>query len=372
MKQCTARQLATVYAGCFLGAGYVSGQELWQFFGVFGMDGVRGLLLSGVLQGLLCLVFVSLSRRRETLGVETLGVEEAVVRWERRGWRTAVGTVQLILPVGTAVVMSAGVGALTDQQLGGGGRAASALFVLAVGLTAMRGTEGLFRVFTRVVPLLTAAAMAIALWTAVRCGDTLSSLPPATGRGSPILPHWTLSAASFVACNLFGSLAVLLPLSPLIPDLRTARRGAVAGAALVMLVACAILFCLLAVPESVTCELPMLYLAGVLHPAAGRAFALLLLVAMFGAGLTGTVAAEAYLSGKYAFCARHRAAVIAACSALSFGGGLFGFGDLIGWIYPIFGYVGIASLMLTVAHERHLRCREKRRRRQVRGGENGT
>ena len=29
--------------GCFLGAGFVSGQELWQYFGCFGIQGILGL-----------------------------------------------------------------------------------------------------------------------------------------------------------------------------------------------------------------------------------------------------------------------------------------------------------------------------------------
>ena len=37
MNRIGAWQLAFVYAGCFLGAGYVSGQEILQFFGAFGV-----------------------------------------------------------------------------------------------------------------------------------------------------------------------------------------------------------------------------------------------------------------------------------------------------------------------------------------------
>jgi len=36
MKQLSAAQLALSYTGVFLGAGFVSGQELWQFFSCFG------------------------------------------------------------------------------------------------------------------------------------------------------------------------------------------------------------------------------------------------------------------------------------------------------------------------------------------------
>ena len=36
MKKIGSLKLGLSFAGCFLGAGYVSGQELWQFFGSFG------------------------------------------------------------------------------------------------------------------------------------------------------------------------------------------------------------------------------------------------------------------------------------------------------------------------------------------------
>lgn len=42
----SARQLGAAFSGCFLGAGYVSGREMWQFFGRFGPVGWLGLCLS--------------------------------------------------------------------------------------------------------------------------------------------------------------------------------------------------------------------------------------------------------------------------------------------------------------------------------------
>ena len=38
----SARQLGAAFSGCFLGAGYVSGREMWQFFGRFGPVGWLG------------------------------------------------------------------------------------------------------------------------------------------------------------------------------------------------------------------------------------------------------------------------------------------------------------------------------------------
>ena len=49
MKQLKPWQLAFTFIGCFLGAGFVSGQELWQFFGSFGSSGLLGALLASAL-----------------------------------------------------------------------------------------------------------------------------------------------------------------------------------------------------------------------------------------------------------------------------------------------------------------------------------
>ena len=41
-KKLGIMQMALTFAGNFLGAGYVSGRELWQYFGVFGKKGLGG------------------------------------------------------------------------------------------------------------------------------------------------------------------------------------------------------------------------------------------------------------------------------------------------------------------------------------------
>ena len=51
MKEIKSSKLAFTYAGCFIGAGFLSGNELWQFFGSFGKLGAVALVLAIVLQG---------------------------------------------------------------------------------------------------------------------------------------------------------------------------------------------------------------------------------------------------------------------------------------------------------------------------------
>ena len=53
MSDIKSSKLAFTYAGCFVGAGFLSGNELWQFFGSFGKMGALALILAIVLQGVL-------------------------------------------------------------------------------------------------------------------------------------------------------------------------------------------------------------------------------------------------------------------------------------------------------------------------------
>ena len=46
MKKINSLSLCLTFAGCFLGAGYVSGQELWQFFGAYGIGGIAGFIVA--------------------------------------------------------------------------------------------------------------------------------------------------------------------------------------------------------------------------------------------------------------------------------------------------------------------------------------
>ena len=58
-KKWNAGSIGLTFAGSFLGAGYVSGQELWQFFGSFGGGGLLGVLAAMVLLALLVILYVS-------------------------------------------------------------------------------------------------------------------------------------------------------------------------------------------------------------------------------------------------------------------------------------------------------------------------
>ena len=110
MKKIGSFNLGLAFAGCFLGAGYVSGQELWQFFGSFGAKGVAGLLLAVALLFFTGIIMILLGRLTRLSEIDKIVV--------RRDWpllRGAVTVLELLFLFGVGTIMSAGVGALLES-----------------------------------------------------------------------------------------------------------------------------------------------------------------------------------------------------------------------------------------------------------------
>ena len=134
----SALRLGFTFAGCYLGAGYVSGQELWQFFGCFGWQGIAGLLLAVALSFFFGVLLLRLVQRTGCDQTDAL-----VIRRPIPLLRDAVGLLQLFFLFGILVIMAAGVGALFAQILGASALWCSAAFCLLVSLLSLTGTSGM-------------------------------------------------------------------------------------------------------------------------------------------------------------------------------------------------------------------------------------
>ena len=72
MKKINSLSLCLTFAGCFLGAGYVSGQELWQFFSSFGKSGYIGLVIAVILQVLFGILLIRLAMKTSIIEMDKI------------------------------------------------------------------------------------------------------------------------------------------------------------------------------------------------------------------------------------------------------------------------------------------------------------
>lgn len=348
MQKITTGKLSMTYAGCFLGAGYVSGQELWQFFGVCGIKGFWGLLLTTALLalfGLLLFRYVHLSGCSQ--------MDTVIIPWNVPWLRNLFGLLQSVFLFGVTVIMCAGAGALISQRTALPAIVGIIPFLLLLLLLAHRGVTGFVNTFSVLVPLLVLGAVVISAAAVIRFG--LPAFPAGAKSSNPLLSGWVISAVVYASYNLFGSIGVLTPVAVTLGGCRAVRPGILLGSGALLLISGSILAALGAAPDVSTYPLPMLELADRLHPAAGWVYAVLLLFGMFGTALSSCVALLTYLYQKFPPLDHHRPQTILSTGCFLLLGSLAGFGTLIGVIYPCFGYIGMVSLLLLLFHTFRLR-----------------
>lgn len=341
MKDLNFIKLAVVYAGCFLGAGYVSGQELLQYFGDFGLMGYVGLAGAMLLFFLLGLLIMSLTEKTGIYEAEKLAVP-----WEIKPLRVCFSALEMLLMFAIAAIMNAGAGALAEQLFSIPHAAAGAVFAGVVLLCALAGLSSLVSVFSLSVPCLALASVLTAAATLARGGVPALETQSANG----LLGNWFVSAMNFACYNFFATIVIIAPFGRYVKKRGTRVAGIGCGTFMLLLIALGVLLSVDCVPGAAESELPMLTVAARLHPWAGYGYALLLIAAMFGAALSSQVSVVNYFAGKFPAVGRKRGLFTALVCGTSFAAGLFGFGDLIGVLYPVFGYGSILFIVTITAH----------------------
>ena len=349
MKQLNSLRLSLLFTGCFLGAGYVSGQELWQFFGAYGLGGYFGLAIAVALLfsfGVLILRLVQRSGETE--------LDRVVIPWDVPALHAAVGVLEVVFMFGIATVMNAGIGALLERLFSVPVWLGCLVFTALLLAASLAGLGGIVSAFSVSVPILVAATVAFGLLTVSR--HDLSAVRWAfTSNENPLLGNWLAAAFTFACYNIFGTIGIMIPFGSAVRDRRTVYRGLALGAAALLAIALSVLLSLTLCPAAAEAALPMLEIASDFSPACAYVYALLLALAMFGTSLSSFGALLHFLAQKFSPVRQRRKLLAALLAAASYAGSLFGFGDLIAVLYPLFGYASAIFLVLMLLHDLRLR-----------------
>ena len=366
--QIRGRQLAFTWIGCFLGAGFVSGQEISQFFTHFGLPGLVGQIGAVVLLSLLCGVIFTLSRR-----MGRSQVHEVAVPTDNRVLKALAGGIAVCFMYGIYVVMCAGAGTLLEQLTGSGTLrlVGGVVFCALITWIATRGMGGAVRVFSRIMPLLVILSLVVVAAALAMFGRNGIQFVPATTR-NPMVNHWLLAAVTFVSYNLLCALGTLSSLGTMARSDRDIRVGAALGGVILLVISLGINGAMAALPASTSAELPMLYLAQQLSPVLEGVYALVILLGMFGASMSVFVPVPQYLF-RFRRLEGHPVLVPVVLSVGAFFLSQVGFSDLIGTLFPVFGFLGFVFIGGILCNAwRALRKKSQAEEVTVTGGGHGT
>ncbi|WP_294497542.1 hypothetical protein [uncultured Gemmiger sp.] len=315
----TVPAAAGAIIACLIGAGFASGQEVLQFFTVYGpVRGALGGLLAAALLGTGCELLLAAGRGGQRDAFACCGpLAGRLLAWAAPA-----------LLFGVYVVMLAGAGALVQTGLGLPPLAGRAAMLAATLVTALAGLGRMTRILGRAGPLIVAFVLAAGAGALIQAPGERPwpALPPPPARS------WWMSALVYAGYNLYLLAPFLAALgSRLSPG--AGRPAAwlgcgVFGGALVLL---HLAFC--RVPGVLSDTAPAVALVRQLWPWAAALALPVLLAGVY------TTAAPLLFSvcrglpgGRWGIAAV--AAVGFACSGLPFG-------RLVAGLYPLIGWFGL-------------------------------
>ncbi|MDC4232327.1 hypothetical protein M3T53_01180 [Actinomyces sp. B33] len=354
--------ISLAFIGLVVGAGFASGQEVLQYFIAHGVTGLWGALLAAVL-------FAAAGFAILQLGSYFLAKEHSIVYD-----RVTHPIVSRLLDAFTSFtlfsigfVMLAGAGSNLNQQFGVPVWAGSALMALVVFAVGFLDVDKVTAVIGMLTPLVIVFVLGAAAYALTHADAPIADLDAAASHIRPAIGNWLLSSLNYVGLTLATGVSMALVMGGDLADIKVAGRGGLVGGAafgLLLLIAAASLFAQVGAVQGK--PMPMLALVNAIHPVAGSVMAVVIFGMIFNTAIGMYYAlAKRVTAQRPGLFVPAMAGLLVVGYALSF----VGFEALIGHLFPLIGYVGmalVAVLIVAWAREREAIAVEHRRRMRIR------
>jgi len=321
-------RIAFAYVGTVIGAGFASGQEILQFFTIYGKYSVFSILLATFL-----FVWVGIS-------VLKMGFES-----RSRSFRDTmklvfgrlspfVNAYMLLAIMMVAAAMLAGAGALFEEYIRIPFYTGVAITAVVVWVFVAFGLKGIFAINAWIIPVILIFNVFVFAYS-LQMDDYAYEVMPVFDVTVFDIVKAGISYASF---NIVLAVGVLTSAGSGVDDPRVLKMGGVLGGVILGAMLLMSNYSLMRyVPEIYEFEVPMLYIVHRMGPFFCAAFA----VVMWGAILTTLVAnvfSVACAVNDIFKLPVHAALLmtIVACVALSF----VGFSRIVAFVYPLLGIIG--------------------------------
>jgi len=346
----SAVRIAAVYIGTVVGAGFATGQEIMQFFVVFGPFGILGLLLATALFHLFGSAVMSMGKRldarshAEVIGFVGGGVLGPVI--------DVIITFSLFCTVTTMV---AGTGALCAQEFGVRAAWGNLIMAALTAATVLTGFRGVVNAISLIVPFLLAA---VVLTGALSIAVTPPSFGKTAGLGhsNGLISGWLPAAVLYVSYNMILAVPVLSPLGKEARGTAAIKMGGLLGG---LGLGIGALMIHLAIsgrcPEIAAYDVPMVHIAGGISALLRVVYTLVLAAEIYSTAVGALFGFAARFADKER-APRRFGCIVLASTAGSLLFSQWGFVNMVKVLFPIEGYAGLLLLLCLL-----LRCRQWRK-----------
>ena len=334
--------VAFAYVGVIVGAGLASGQDLLQYFLSFGAVGLIGIAALGVLNVIFGVVALQLGSYYRS-GHH----DEVFERITHPAVRRVIDVVLVFSGFAMGFVMLAGAGANLEQQFGLPAWAGSAVCAGLVILTAFLDFDRIMKVIGVFTPMIVIAIVILVIYSLVTPHPSVAELNATATKVTPALPNLWFSAINYFALCVVNGIGMAFVLGGSVLRIREARlAGRIGGAIIALVIGGDALALYLNMDRIWDVNVPALEIARMIHPAFAFVYTLIIFALIYNTVFSLFFATARRFSGGSTTRMR---IVLMGVVALGYAASLMGFKKLIGGMYPIIGWLGVALLVVLAA-----------------------
>lgn len=334
-------KVALALVGLLVGAGFASGQETIQYFLAFGYWGIVGAVVAGLI-----IIFVGSAIFQ--LGSYYLADDHSAVfnNVSRPLVSKYMDIATMFTLFSIGFVMIAGAGSNLEQQFGFPTWVGAAIMTVVLFLSGFLDVDRLTDVISFLTPLLIVCVIGAFIVTIVNMPDNiagLNELAMQNVNASGTFDNWFITAVNYATLVIIMGVSMMLVIAGSQLNPREAGMGGLLGGILFSVMLLILVFVLFFNMENIFgTDLPLLMVFDNMHPAVGTAVSIVIYMMIYNTAVGMFYAMARRLTHKHPDRFR---LVFFTVVAIGFGLSFIGFADLVGWVYPLLGYLG---LILTV------------------------
>ncbi|MCQ2550579.1 MAG: MBL fold metallo-hydrolase [Clostridia bacterium] len=334
-KKLSMFSVAIMYVGTIMGAGFASGREIWQFFGVFGDKGYIGIGLIAILFVIFGLMTAYIARK-----LNTNDMGKVIVPSDNPVLIDIFGYFMAFIMFTVLITMSSAAGSIFSQQFGLSKILGGIVLIVFTLLTVLGEFERVSKTFRFIMPVLFVIVITVCVF--VTFGDYPMSGITEEPTPSLMAPNWFLAAWIYISYNILAMIPIVATSSINAKDEKTAYFGTMFGGWLLGMLALLLVSTMLTDPGlSQSLDMPMLGLSLKMGNLFNLIYTVVMLFAVFGAAT----------SNYYGFTTKIKNGpkkkwIVIIVAWIGFLCGLFGFKKVVAYMFPAEGYLGFVIMAM--------------------------
>lgn len=320
-----------------MGAGFATGQEVVQYFTSFGINGVWGIIIAGVIMTIAGTVFLQLGSYFHA------SEHNAVFRKVTHPIVSKLLDIAVIFTLfAVGFVMLAGAGSNMAQQFGWPAWVGSTLMLALVLVTGLLDVDKVSNVIGLLTPTIIIAVIALLIYTLMNMPENTGEVIDIASQTEAPIGNWLLSAVNDNGLALILAVSMSLVIGG---DHISPREAGWGGVTYAILLGISGFVLLMGADKIGDSDVPMLVLVNEMGSTAGFLMAIVIFLMSFN-----TAIGMFYALGKRLASGRENRTypIFVVGTLAGYGMSFFGFTTLMNYVYPILGYMGMFMVVVRV------------------------